>query len=151
MALAKEEDCRVELFGSVRLIRQGRTTTHFRLQKASTLLAYLALNPGRTHSRERLIDLFWPERDLDAGRDNLSTILSVLRRELEPPGVPQGSVLIADRQMIGLVRERITTDFAEFEDWLRKAGSAPAGAERAALLGQAAALYIGGRSSSRER
>jgi DNA-binding SARP family transcriptional activator len=37
-----------------------------------------------------------------AGRDNLSTTLSSLRRQLEPAGVPAGSVLVADRQDVGL-------------------------------------------------
>jgi predicted nucleic acid-binding protein len=47
-------------------------------------------------------------------------VLSTLRRLLEPPGVPPASVLIADRQTIGLNADAISCDASEFEQLLRR-------------------------------
>ena len=74
---------RIELFGSLRLTDGEQVLTRFQLQKAAHLLAYLALNPRRTHPREELVDLFWPDLELEAGRKNLSSTLVSLKHDLE--------------------------------------------------------------------
>ena len=93
-------NCRIELFGSWRLIRSDGILRRFKLQKAAHLLAYLALNPIRAHSRERLIDLLWPEVELATGRDNLNTTVSCLRRELDRPARPSGCTRKASPRML---------------------------------------------------
>src|SRR5262249_11514632 len=93
--------CRIELLGGLRVRQEQRVITRFRTQKAGALLAYLAYYPHPTHPREILLEMLWPDLDPAAGRDNLSTILSSLRHQLEPPETPHGSVLIADRLTVG--------------------------------------------------
>ena len=134
--------CRIELLGQTRLIQQERILTRFGSQKAARLLACLVLRPG-PHSREQLIDRFWPDMELTQGRANLSNTLGLLRRLLEPPGCRKGSVLTADHQSVGLHPAALTTDVADFERLLKQAEAAPGAAARAALLGQAVALYTG--------
>lgn len=104
--------------------------THFRSRKTAGLLAYLALHPGQ-HSRERLIDLFWPDDPLPQGQQSLRAALTSLRRQLEPPDVRAGSVVLATRTHAGLHPSAISTDVAELEAAL-KAGDR-AQAERLAL------------------
>src|SRR5579871_5980110 len=99
--------CRIELFGGLRLIQQTEMTTRFSTLKAGLLLAYLALSLPDPQPRERLIDLLRPELDLDAGRNNLSTLLSLLRRQLEPRGTPAGTILSANRLTVGLNPESV--------------------------------------------
>src|SRR5947209_20527988 len=82
---AVDARCRIELFGQLRVLQGERIVTRFRTHKAAALLSYLALHRDQPHPRERLLDLFWPEMDLENGRVNLSTTLTSLRRELEPP------------------------------------------------------------------
>jgi predicted ATPase/DNA-binding SARP family transcriptional activator len=135
--------CRIELFGALRLVQQDRTLTRFRTHKAAHLLAYLALHRDQSHARERLIELFWPEMQTGAGRDNLSTALSSLRRQIEPAGVPAGSVLVADRQNVRLNPVAVTTDVAEFEQLTTAAARARADAARISLLERAIGLYRG--------
>ena len=65
----------------------------FRTLKAAGILAYLAYH-RRNHSRELLIETFWPEADLESARHSLSMALSSLRTALEPPGVPAGSLIV---------------------------------------------------------
>ena len=134
--------CRIELLGPLRLLRGEEVVTRFGTQKAAGLLAYLALRPG-PHARETLIDVFWPDMDLPEGRNNLSTALSSLRRLLEPPDVPKGTLLTTTHSQAGLHPAAVTTDVAEFEGLLREAESAEAPAARAALLTCALALHGG--------
>jgi TolB-like protein len=49
-------------------------------RRAVDVLTTLALSPGRSLHREELIDRFWPEKDLDAGANNLHRALHEVRR-----------------------------------------------------------------------
>src|SRR5262245_45687189 len=106
--------CRIELLGGLRVRQGDRIITRFRMQKIGALLAYLAYYPDRSHPREVLIEALWPQCDLGAGRSRLSTSLSSLRRQLEPPGVPAGAIIQADRGCVQLNPAAVTTDVAEF-------------------------------------
>src|ERR1019366_7793812 len=120
LAFQNEHRCRIELLGPIRLIRNDQAQARFATQKAESLLAYLALRTG-PHPRERVIDLFWPDMDLPDGRNNLSTTLVSLRRQLEPADVRRGSVLVTTHADIGLNPAAVTTDVAEFEQLLQQA------------------------------
>ncbi len=118
------EPWRVQLFGALRAVRGDRIVTRFRSQQTGALLGYLAYHRHTSHSREKLIDLFWPESELETGRHNLSNALSSLRGQLEPPGVASGSVIVADRFSVELNAEAVTTDVAAFEQALSRAAKA---------------------------
>ncbi len=111
--------------------------------KTGALLAYLAYHPGRSHPREILIDLLWPQASPESGRHNLSLALSSLRNQLEAPGVPAGSVIVADRFSVELSPAAFSTDVAAFEQGLRLAAQARGEGERLQRLAQAADLYAG--------
>lgn len=134
--------CRVEMLGRLRAVLPTGPIDRFRTQKAAWILAYLALRPGQRVPRERLVDLFWPDQDLSAGRDSLKNALSVLRRQIEPPGVEPGSMLVADRVLLGLNAGAVSTDVEEFDQALRRAGSSE-GQERVQWLRTAVDLYVG--------
>lgn len=55
-------------------------------RKALALLAYLAMQPGRRASRERLAALLWPDADSAQGRLNLRKALSMLRKAATDAG-----------------------------------------------------------------
>src|SRR5262249_56949846 len=101
---------RIELSGGLRVPRGPQVFRRFRMQKAGALLAYLAYYSHRSHPRDALIELLWPESDLEAGRNRLSVALSSLRRQLEPPGVPAGAVIMADHGPVHLNPVAVTTD-----------------------------------------
>ncbi len=135
--------CRIELLGGLRVVQGDRTITRFRTHKTAELLAYLAYFHRRSHPREILIDLLWPESDLDAGRHSLSMALSSLRPLLEPPGImSDGSVLLADRNSVRLNPAVVTTDVADFEAAIKVARSKTDG-EGAQSLVVAVDLYGG--------
>jgi predicted ATPase/DNA-binding SARP family transcriptional activator len=133
----------IQLLGGLAARRSGQEVTRFRTQKAASLLATLAFHAA-PQPRETLIELLWPETEPEAGRHNLSNALSFLRRALEPPGVPPGSVLLADRPSVRLNPAAFTTDVFAFERALRQA-AAPglSEAERLALRLEAGVLFRG--------
>ena len=134
---------RIELFGGVRLLREDGETARFRTRKTAALLGYLALFSGRSHAREEIAELFWPDAAPEDGRNNLSTALTALRRLLEPPGIPAGTVLQADRAQIGLNPLAITTDAADFARELHAERRAETLEEKYAALRRAVNLYSG--------
>jgi predicted ATPase/DNA-binding SARP family transcriptional activator len=138
-----KEPWRISLLGGLRATLEGQTITRFRTQKTGALLAFLALNLRRTHAREELVDRFWPDDDPESGRTSLRTALSSLRRQLEPPGVPVNSVLIADRLSVGLNPEAVRVDVPAFEDALAAAAGVRDPAHRLDLLSRAVRLYGG--------
>ena len=116
----------IQLLGGLRATHGNSVITQFPSRPIAMLLARLALEPQRRHAREELIELLWPNVDLDVGRNRLRQALSTLRRLLEPPGVAPDSVVNADRQTIGLTSDAVSCDVAEFEQLLRRGAIAQA-------------------------
>lgn len=134
---------RIELLGAIRAISDKLVISKFRAHKAKLLLAYLACHMNRPHQREILISILWPEADFDAARISLRVELSSLRHQLEPPGCPAGSVIVADRSSIQLNPQTVSTDLAEFESAIRQATGNPSAAERVQYLSRAIDLFRG--------
>ncbi len=133
----------ITLLGTLAAANANQTITRFRTRHTAGLLACLALYPERTHTRETLADRLWPEEAPEVSRTNLRVALSSLRRQLEPPGLPAGSVLIADRSCVRLRPGAFTTDTGAFEAALRPPCGPEPLPDRAARLARAAALYTG--------
>ena len=74
--------------------------------KAIALLAYLAVEGG-SHPRDRLVDLLWPDSDVDRARSTLRRTLSALRSGLG------GRWVTADRAVVTLDRTGVSVDVDE--------------------------------------
>lgn len=107
----------VRLFnGPVMLDASGTETRRFRSHKVGALLAYLALNLGRSCPREELYEALWPEEDPQVVGNRFRVTLASLRRQMEPPGVAFGSVLdVGEPGRVRLRRETVTCDAGECE------------------------------------
>src|SRR2546425_1092813 len=64
---------RIELLGRLRARYGGGEIARFPRPKAGELLAYLAYYPRRSHSREALIEVLWPEIDPELGPDSFES------------------------------------------------------------------------------
>ena len=133
----------IRLLGALSASQTGIHIDRFRSQKTGILLAYLAFWPKRSHTRSALIELYWPESELEAGQQSLRVALFSLRRQLEPPGVPTGAVIRADRRYAGLNPEAFTTDVAEFQSALALAEETEDKAEAIAHIRRAVGVYQG--------
>ena len=103
---------RIEMLGGLRVAHGDRALARFPGRKASSLLAYLALSPGRFHARETLAELLWPEVTRDSQLHNLRLTLSRLRNLLGP----EDALLDANRLAVRFNAAALTTDVAEFEE-----------------------------------
>ena len=133
----------IELFGGLKAQSGERAIARFRTQKEGALFAYLAYHSQRPHLREQIAEMLWPDAEPEAGRNRLKQTLSTLRRQLEPPGVADNSVLIADRIHVRLNPAAFSTDAQEFEKNLKIASRADAPDAKDAALLRAVELYRG--------
>ena len=94
----------------------GYVVRRFRSKRAGALLAYLALRIGEPVPREELFEALWPGEDVVAVANRFRFTLSTLRRQLEPAGVPFGSVLdVSESRRVRLRAEAVWCDTEAFE------------------------------------
>ncbi|WP_163261121.1 BTAD domain-containing putative transcriptional regulator [Caulobacter sp. 17J65-9] len=84
-------------------------------RKSMALLVYLACQPERRASRERLAALFWEDAHAGQARLNLRKALSALRQETRLPGRPDRVLLDANNDAVWLVPGALATDVETFE------------------------------------
>ena len=80
----------LSLFGSPLISLDGHPVSGFASKKALALLAYLAVDADRAHTREELAGLLWPDYAESSARANLRSVLANVRRaigdrEASPP------------------------------------------------------------------
>ncbi|MEO5882983.1 MAG: AAA family ATPase [Caldimonas sp.] len=98
--------------------------SRLRSRAAMTLVARLAMFPGRAQGREELAALLWPDADAEVGRNRLRQTLSLVRAVLEPPGTP--ALILADRRMLRCVPGAFWCDAFAFEQSFRDGRAAQA-------------------------
>jgi DNA-binding SARP family transcriptional activator/tetratricopeptide (TPR) repeat protein len=101
-------------------------------RKAQALLAYLAVPPGPTHTRDKLASLLWGSTVETTARTSLRHALYTLRKCLRGA---DGQPLRLDGETVACDPAAVTVDVTEFER--RASESTPA------ALAEAAALYQG--------
>ncbi|NMN95039.1 ATP-binding protein [Antrihabitans stalactiti] len=109
---------RIYAFGALEVELDGEALTLPPGWRVRSLLAYLALHPGR-HPRGRLAGLLWPEVADANARASLRSAAWALRAALGPAA----DVLHGDRDSLELGPEQLWVDALEF-DRLCKAGRA---------------------------
>lgn len=135
--------CRIELFGGLRVIHGDRTISRFQTQKTGALLAYLAMHIDRPIAREVVAELLWPDGDPIAIRNRLNQAVSSLRRQLHPPGIDPGSILVADHHTVALNASIVTVDVIEFMNAIKAAKEEADEAQKCIYLQRAVGLYRG--------
>jgi predicted ATPase/DNA-binding SARP family transcriptional activator/Tfp pilus assembly protein PilF len=137
----------LRLLGSFQLIHEGEAAG-FRSEKERALLAYLAMEADRPHSREALASLLWPELSADTAHNNLRVTLHRLRHLLGEPG-PGHLLLEVSREAVQLAKpSELLIDATTFQALLARAeqhdhtklGTCPA---CMAWYAEAATLYRG--------
>src|SRR6476646_2170918 len=95
---------RISLLGRFEVEVHGKSvpSAAWSKRRAVDVLTALALATGRTLHREELIDRFWPDKDLDAGANNLHRALYEVRRAagVELASLERGVARVADNVWI---------------------------------------------------
>jgi predicted ATPase/DNA-binding SARP family transcriptional activator len=134
---------RVEMLGTFEAKARGGVISKFRTRRVAMLLAYLALHTKRVHTRDEIAELLWPDAEEATSRRNLRQALHSLRKVLEPPALPSGSILKVEQSLISLNLDAIITDIAEMETLIESAKDSNHPNEKLSQLKQAIALYKG--------
>jgi len=119
----------LKLLGSFEARSGGSERLTFPTNKAKALFAYLALEQGQPHTREKLSNLFWGEACDERARANLRQTLTRVRQAL-PASL--SDCVIAHNGTIQLDSSTIRTDTSEFEHSMD--GGTIESLERAAAL-----------------
>jgi DNA-binding SARP family transcriptional activator len=101
---------RIHAVGGLRVEVDGQDRTSPMHDRAASLLAWLAFNPG-SHTRSAVAARFWPEVLDESARASLRSALWSLRRRL---GEDANGALIATRERVGL-SDDVWVDIAEAE------------------------------------
>jgi DNA-binding SARP family transcriptional activator len=132
---------RVELFGGLRLIRGAVVSTRVASPDTACLLGVLAYHKGRLCRHSVLRSLVWPREPEAAAARLLEASIRALRRQLEPPGISRGRVVVQNVDEIGLSTDAVITDVAEFGLRIEKARAAQSRHRRIHFLAVAEEQY----------
>lgn len=82
----EEPHLRVFLLGPLRVLSGEGTplAQSWRTQKIKSIFAYLLAHPEKSHSAEKLIDIFYPATECAKGKKNLYSAIFFTREVLEP-------------------------------------------------------------------
>ena len=137
----------ISLFGALQIARDEQPLTGFESLKVRALLAYLAVEADRPHTRGALADLLWPELPHTSARANLRQALANLRAVLHDQAA-DAPVLLVTRESIQFNRaSEHWLDVAVFTGHLSACAAHPhqqsTPVNHTERLTQAAALYCG--------
>ncbi|WP_327088470.1 winged helix-turn-helix domain-containing protein [Nonomuraea sp. NBC_01738] len=107
----------VETMGTFRVLRGPAPLprTAWQSRKARDLLKILVSRRGRAISRERLVEILWPEQeDEGVGLKRLNVMVSTLRAVLDPGH--QAEIVISDEGALRLDLSQIDVDIEKFLD-----------------------------------
>lgn len=90
----------LHLLGDMQVTLDGAPLAGKLYGKVLALLAYLAVEASRNHTREQLADLLWPAMTAEAARTNLRQAVYYLRRALSAGTDDTPGFLIANRDTI---------------------------------------------------
>ncbi len=122
-------DLSLNLFGGFTIQRPLASPVDIRSAKSKALLAYLASQPGQSHSRDKLAALFWENSDRPQARKSLRQALAVLRSAVSDNGAP---IIVSDGDRLLLDSKGVVIDVAEFEHLI--ALGTPAALEEAVAI-----------------
>ena len=108
----------LNLLGEFELLTDNRRVISLSTRKSEILFAYLSLNCGKSHKRERLYNLLWSDRSENQARNSLRQALSAIRKGL-PSSI--GGSLVTDRVAVLLPSNICTIDITQFEELVDKA------------------------------
>lgn len=125
---------------------QAVTDASLQHQRVRQLLTCLLSSPGRKLGREQVMDMLWPELDVETASARLDKAVHSLRQLLEPGRSRSvtSSLLLTERQLLQLAdQSRIWADADAFDALLTQSRTTNDPGQKEQLLGEAMTLYCG--------
>lgn len=105
----------INCLGGFEVRLEKRPLTHFYSQKSKALLAYLAVEAGRSLDRSHLAGLLWPDYTEKRARHNLSQTLLALRKDLGGAEITAVFLHATNRTLHFEAGETVFVDVVAFE------------------------------------
>ncbi len=143
----------ISLLGGFSVTLDGKPITSFESNKVRALLAYLATETDRPHSRDKLAALLWPDMPDQTARNNLRYALSNLRKAIGDAYTSQPFVCISKQTVNLNVDDNLHADVLTFSRELAQSPLTLSNLEEAMRLYQGDFLegfYVGGDSAFEE-
>jgi len=122
--MGHEHGLRVVLLGTFR-VRVGDRAVEpsaWRLSKARDVIKLLALARGRRMQRDEVLELLWPNSDIDSAANNLYQVLHAARKAIDSAGGEGRALLALDTETLTLCPDGgLWVDVDEFEVAARQA------------------------------
>lgn len=112
---------RVQVLGPFRVVVNDQPIEDWPNGKTKAIFKYLLLHRHRPIAREALMELFWPDLDPEAARNNLNVAIHRLRRTLARGASDAAFVLFADGHYVLNPRFVLRTDVDEFDEHRQRA------------------------------
>jgi DNA-binding SARP family transcriptional activator/Tol biopolymer transport system component len=124
----------ISLLGGFGVTLDGKPVTGFGSNKVRALLAYLATETDRAHSREKLAALLWPDMPDREARNNLRYALSNLRKAIGGPDASQPFLCISWQTIQLNLAGEVEVDVLTFNRCLAQSPLTLSNLERAVSL-----------------
>jgi hypothetical protein len=98
------------MFGPFRVVGRGGSELTPKGQVRRAILAVLLMSPGRSCTKQYLVDLFWAQSGPTKSCASLRTALSTLKKELAPLG---DDVITSDRYHVRLAGRALTVSLGQ--------------------------------------
>ncbi len=109
----------ISLLGSMQVRFKGEDALKaFRTKKERALMAYLVVETDRSHSRESLAEIFWPDRPMGYARTNLRQALSGVRGAIIDRETAPGFLKVSDETIQFNPRSPYELDCRRFDQLL---------------------------------
>jgi DNA-binding SARP family transcriptional activator len=112
---------RVTVLGPFRVVVGDQAIDDWPNGKTKAIFKYLLLNRHRPIAKEALMELFWPDLDPEAARNNLNVAIHRLRRTLARGATDPSFVVFADGHYVLNPRLNVRTDADDFLEHLHRA------------------------------
>ncbi len=140
MALVK-----VQVFGKLHLQNGETKLEHFPTRRVEELLGYLLINQKSPISRDKLVEVLWPDSTPANGRASLSTALWRLKSVFNQIDATAQDYINSSRNSISFAPEKLFYfDLVEFRSYLDEAEKTKSNKIRLQALQSAVAIYKGG-------
>ncbi|CAG0932333.1 Dipeptidyl-peptidase 5 [Thermoflexales bacterium] len=124
----------ISLLGGFAVTVDGEPVASFESNKVRALLAYLATETDRAHSREKLASLLWPDMPDQAARSNLRYALSNLRKTIGDLHSSKPFLCVSGQTIQIDLEKDVEVDVLTFQQRLCQSPLTLSGLEEAARL-----------------
>lgn len=104
----------INCFGKFKIYKQNQEPIKWRTEKSKELVALLIYNNGREVTRDEIIELLWPETDVDRAIRYLHNSIYYIRKSMESYAIDRSSIKISGSYSM-VIADNVPYDYRAFK------------------------------------